>query len=148
MSLNLNEAARYTLGLLLSAKRRVILCEMDQSDLRPRTEIPGPDCRLPSDLGPRPSPDSQAKLKSQRPNKITVCNAEAPCAGQFGRLAQSASMLHRLLCLLRLTASNKTPKLMELAKLDSEIRSYLEMIMEESLSGPRRDCVPVALCVR
>ena len=121
---------------------------MDQRDLQAQTEYPGPDCRLPSDFKPtagldfKPGPDLQAL------NQVTLSSLDAADAGQFGRQAQSVSLLDRLLFVMYLTANNQDTKLVELAELDSKVRSFLEVIISEREWRQTLSSVPVALCVR
>lgn len=121
---------------------------MDQRDLQLQTEYPGPDFRLPSELNPtvgldfKPGPNSQALIQ------VTLSSLDAADAGQFGRQAQSVSLLDRLLFVLRLTASNKETKLAELAQLDSKVRSFLEVLMGELEWRQTLICIPIALCFR
>jgi len=124
------------------------LCEMDQRDIQPQTEYPGPDCRLPSDLKPTAGLDSQPGPNLQALNQVTLSSLDAMDAGQFGRQAQSVSLLDRLLFVMRLTASNKETKLAELAELDSKVRSFLEVVMGQLEWSQTPICDPVALCVR
>lgn len=121
---------------------------MDQRDLQPQIEYPGPDCRLPSDLKPKPGLDSKPGPNLQALNQVTLSSLDAADAGQFGRQAQLVSLLDRLLFVMRITASNKASKLAELAELDSKVRSFLEMVMGELGWRQTLICVPVALCIR
>ena len=121
---------------------------MDQRDLQPQTEYPGPDRRLPSDLKPTAGLDSKLGPNLQASNQISLSNLDAADAGQFRRQAQSVSLLDRLLFVMRLTASNKETKLAELAELDSKIRSFLEVLMGELEWRQTLICVHVALCHR
>jgi len=121
---------------------------MDQRYLLPQTEYPGPNCRLPSDLKPTAGLDSQPGPSLQALNQVTLSSMDATDAGQFGRQAQTISLLDRLLSVMRLTASNKETKLAELTELDSKVRSLLEVVMGELEWKQSLICVPVALCVR
>ncbi len=124
------------------------MCELDQRDLQPQTEFPGPDCRLPSDLKPTAGLDSKPGPNLQALNQVTLSSLDAADAGQFGRQAQSVSLLDRLLFVMRLTASSKKTKLAELAELDSKVRSFLEVVMGELEWRQKLICVPAALCFR
>ena len=119
---NTNTMPRCKCESLLNLHLRLILWEMDQRDLQPQTEYPGPDCRLPSDLNPTARLDSKPGPHLQALNQVTLSRLDAADAGQFGRQAQSVSLLDRLLFVMRLTASNKETKLAELAELDSKVR--------------------------
>ena len=121
---------------------------MDQRDLQPQTEYPGPDSWLPSDLNPTAGLDSKPGPNLQALNQVTLSSLDAADVSQFGRQAQSISLLDRLLFVTRLTSSNKENKLAELAELDSKVRSFLEVIMGELEWRAKLMCVPVALCVR
>ena len=128
------------------------MCEMDQEDLRPQMEYPGPHCPLSLDLNPTAAPDPQPGPNSQASNQAPSSNLDAADAGQFGRTAQAVSLLDRLLSVICLPTSNKETKtkLAELAELDSEVRTFLEVVMGELewRQTPRGSCVSVALCVR
>ena len=121
---------------------------MDQRDLEPQTEYSGPDCRLPSDLKPTAGLDSMPGSNLQALTQATLSSLDASDIGQFGRQAQSVSLLDRLLFVMRLTVSNKETKLAELAELDNKIRSFLEVVMGELEWRQTLTCVHVALCVR
>lgn len=121
---------------------------MDQRDLQPQTEYPGPNCRLPSDLKPTAGLESKPGPNLQALNKVMLSSLDAADAGQFGRQAQLVSLLDRLLFVMRLVASNKETKLAELAELDSKIRSFLEVVIGELEWRQTLTCVLVALCVR
>lgn len=121
---------------------------MDQRDLRPQTEYPGPDCQLPSDLRSTTGLDSKSEPNLQALNQATLSNVDSADAGQFGRQAQTVFLLDRLLFVMRLTTSNKETKLAGLAELDSKVRSLLEVVMAELEGRQTLICVPVALCVR
>ncbi|OCK73859.1 hypothetical protein K432DRAFT_430353 [Lepidopterella palustris CBS 459.81] len=142
---------RENLAWAIAMLERLILCEMDQRDLQPQTEYPGPDCRLPSDLKPTAGLNSKPGPNLQALNQVTLSSlgaADAADAGQFGRQAQSVSLLDRLLFVMRLTANNKETKLAELAELDSKVRSFLQVVMGELEWSQAQSCVPVGLCVR
>lgn len=134
--------------LLLKLHLRLILCEMDQRDLQPQTEYPGPDCRLPSDLKPTAGLHSKPGPNLQALNQVTLSSLDAADAGQFGWQTQSVSLLDRLLFVIRLTASDKETKLAELAELDSKIRGFFEVVMGQLEWRQTLICVYVALCVR
>lgn len=121
---------------------------MDQRDLQPQTEYPGPNSPLPSDSKPSVELDSEPGPNLQGLNQVTLSSLDAADAGQFGRQAQSISLLDRLLFVMRLTASNKETKLAELAELDGEVRSFLEVVMGELEWRQTLTCVLVALCIR
>ncbi|MCJ1389927.1 hypothetical protein MMC18_002784 [Xylographa bjoerkii] len=127
---------------------RLILCEIDQKDLQPQTEYSSHDCQLPSDLKPTVGLDSKPGPILQALNQVTSSSLDAADTDQFGRQAQSVSLLDRLLFVMRLTASNKETKLAELAELDREIRRFLEVAMGELEWTQTPICVFVALCVR
>ncbi len=121
---------------------------MDQRDLRPQTEYPGPDFRLLSDLKQTAGLDFKPGPNLQAINRVTLSILDAANAGQFEQQAQSVSLLDRLLFIMRLTASDKEIKLAELAELDSKIRSFLKVIMGELEWRQTPICAFVALCVR
>ena len=121
---------------------------MDQRDLQPQTEYPGPDCRLPSDLQPTAGLDFKPGLNSQALNQVTLSSLDAADASQFGRQAQTVALLDRLLFVMRLTASNNETKLSELMELDSKVRNFLEVVLGELEGRQTLICVPVTLCVR
>ena len=121
---------------------------MDRRDLQPHTEYPVPDCRLPAALKPTAGLDPKPGPNVQVFNQVTLSSLDAADAVQFGRQAQSVSLLDRLLFVMRLTASNKETKLAELAELDSKVRSFLQVLMGEPEWTQKRMCVPVALCAR
>lgn len=118
---------------------------MDQRDLQPQTEYPGPDCRLPSGskatsgLDLKPGPNLQAL------DQVTLSSLDAADASQCGRQAQTVSLLDRLLFVMRLTTSNKETKL---AELDSKVRSFLEVVLGELEWRLTLICVPITLCIR
>ncbi len=119
----------------------------NRRDLQPQTEYPGPDCRLPSDLKPT-GLDFKPGSNARALNQVTLSSLDAADAGQFGRQAQSVSLLDRLLSIMRLPASDPDTKLVELCELDSKIRSFLEIVMGELESRQTLSCVPVTLCHR
>ncbi|KAF2489840.1 hypothetical protein BU16DRAFT_495202 [Lophium mytilinum] len=136
------------LAWAIAMLERLILCEMDQRDIQPQAEYPGPDCRLPSDRRPTTGLDSTPGPDSQGFNHVTVSSLDAAYAGQFGRQAQSIYLLDRLLLIMRRTATTPDTKLAELAELDSRVRSFLELVMGEAEWRQTLSCVPVALCAR
>lgn len=118
---------------------------MDQRDLPPQTEYPGPDYRLPSDLESKSGLDSWPGPNLQALNQVTLSSLDAVDASRFGRQAQLVSLLDRLLFVMRLTAGNKETKL---AELDSKVRSFLEVVMGGLEGRQKLNCFPVALCFR
>jgi hypothetical protein len=69
-------------------------------------------------------------------------------AGQLGRQAQLIFLLDRLLIIKRLGGSDNETKLTELTELDSKIRSFLSVVMDELEWKQTRACALVALCIR
>ena len=121
---------------------------MDQNDLQPQTEFPGPDCRLPSDLDSTAGLGSKPGLHLQALSQTALSSLKAAEAGQFGRQAQSVSLLDQLFSITRLPTSAKETKLAELGKLDSKVRSFLEVMMSDGEWRQTPICAPVALCFR
>ena len=135
-------------GSLLKSDSRLILCEIDQPNLQPQTEYPGPDCRLPSDLTSIVGLESKPERNLQALDQITSSNLVAADADQFGRQAQLIFLLDRLLIIRRLAGSDNETKLTELTELDSKIRSFLSVVMDQLEWKQTRTCALVALCVR
>ena len=121
---------------------------MDQRDLQPQTEYPGPDYLLPSDLNPTMELDFKPESNLQASDQVTLSGLDAADARQFQCQAQSVFLLERLLFVMRLTASDKQTKLAQLAELDNKIRSFLEVLMGELEWRQTLTCIHVALCVR
>lgn len=134
--------------IVLNLHLRIILCEMDKRDLQPQTEYPGPDCLLPLDLDLTAGLDSKPGPNLQSLSPLTLSSLHAADAGQFGRQAQSVSLLDGLLFVMRLTTSNKETKLAELEELDSKVRSFLEVMMGELEWKQTQNCMSFALCIR
>ncbi|EXJ86814.1 hypothetical protein A1O3_03768 [Capronia epimyces CBS 606.96] len=139
---------RENLAWSIAMLERLILCEMDQRDLQPQTEYPGPDCRLPSDFNPTAGLESQPGSDLQALNQGTLPGLDAADAALFGRQAQSVFLLERLLFITRSTARNPEIKLAELTELDSKVRSFLEVLLNELDWWQTLVCVSTALCVR
>ena len=121
---------------------------MDQRDLQPQTELPGPARRLPSDLEAAAGLASKPKPNLQALNQLSSSSLDAADIGQFGRQAQLVGLLDRLLSAIRLPSSSKDTKLAMLTELDSKIRNCLEIVMNELEWWQTLSCALVALCVR
>jgi hypothetical protein len=118
----------------LNASLRIILCERDENDLRLLTEYPHPDSRLPSDLYPSHSLNKQRPRSFHASKSSSLSNLQILEVSQFGKQAQVVSLLDRILRVTRLATEDEHQRLLnlaELAGLDSEIRSFLTVIMEE-----------------
>jgi len=115
---------------------------MGQRGLKPQTQYPDLDFRLPLDSRPPIGLDSKLGPNLQTLDQATLSSLDAVNVGQCGREAQLVSLLDRLLFVMHVTTSNKETKLAELAELDSNLRNFLEVAMGEPF------CAPVAFCVR
>jgi hypothetical protein len=119
---------------LLNVSFRIILSESDERDLRPLTEYPYPDSRLPSDLHTLQALDKQRPQDFVASEIASSSSLRVAGVSQFGKQAQVVSLLDRVLHVTRFATENQhNPrlKLAELAGLDIEIRNFLTVIMEE-----------------
>jgi hypothetical protein len=139
---------------LLKVPLRIILSEIDERDLLPLTQYPSPDTTMPSNLRPS-QPLAENRLQdSSVTESASLLSLQVGNVGQFGELAQVVSFLDRILCITRCSTEikhNRLLKLTELAELDSEIRSFLAVIMQEdSQNRTSQAAIPttVALCMR
>ena len=80
--------------------------------------------------------------------KVTLPSADRKSAGQFGRQAQTVSLIDRLLTARRATGTGMESKLAELAELESKTRCLLETVLDEPGWERNLHCVPAAMCVR
>ena len=92
--------------------------------------------------------ESKPERNLQALDQITSSNLVAADADQFGRQAQLIFLLDRLLIIRRLAGSDNETKLTELTELDSKIRSFLSLVMDQLEWKQTRTCALVALCVR
>ena len=103
---------------------------------------------MPSDLNPVAELHSNPEPASLASNHVKLSNMDAIDAGQFGRHAQAGSLLDQLLFIIHFTASNIESKFADIAELDKQIRSFLEVVIDEIEWKQTPNCVPVALCIR
>lgn len=121
---------------------RLILCETDQSDLQLQTKCPGADYRLPSELKSTTGPSSKGLTQ------VIGSDPDTEDAEARRQQAQIVSLLDRPLFVMRLSASNKEVKIAQLAKLDGEIRTFLEVVAGELDRRQNAVCSHVTVCHR
>ncbi|KAH8705510.1 hypothetical protein BGW36DRAFT_367700 [Talaromyces proteolyticus] len=124
---------------------RIILCEIPHSNLRPTTKYPGKSAPLPSDLVPlQKLEESVCSYGSCNAPSLSEIHAEH--VSSFGRRAQAVCLLDRVLS--NINSGGETVDFLELEKLDREILSFLEVVLDECGREWGQHCPAVASTMR
>ncbi|GAD95623.1 pantothenate transporter, putative [Paecilomyces variotii No. 5] len=125
---------------------RIILCEMSRSDLRPTTEYPGPMAPLPSDLIHFQNSQEQIP-RYETYNAPSLSEIHTKNVSTFGRRAQAVCLLDRVLSTMNSPPGGNV-NFVELEKLDREILSFLEVVLDECGQEWGQHCPAVASTMR
>ncbi|KAH8807471.1 hypothetical protein F5884DRAFT_342268 [Xylogone sp. PMI_703] len=124
---------------------RIILIEVNQKALLPRTEYP--------DLLPPNFPLKQSRHLHYFPDRSNHDSPKSshlldPDIDRFGWQAQAVSLLDQVLHITRSASSCHTTGLLELTELDRKIQDFFVAVMNEDDGRHTSACSSVALCIR